>query len=201
MIDYNMESPLNAFAKVQQIGMNRQRSQMGAMDLAQGQEDKARMMAMNALYKQSGGDLRAVEQGLTESGDLQGVMQLRKMNPQANPKDELEMKMMQFDANARVMSGVKDEQSWQAAKPYLQQIWGADVAQHLPERYDPAMVEQNIRMGQSQKDQLAAQREERMAQFQQQQLAQGDRRLGIMEDRMAQGGDNKPVSWQTVQTA
>ncbi len=70
-------------------------------------------------------------------------------------KTKLETGLKQFETMAQVMSGVRDQASYDQARQQAIQILGPEAAASIPPVYDPAQIEQGKLRAMSIKDQMA----------------------------------------------
>jgi len=70
-------------------------------------------------------------------------------------KAKLEAGIKQFDAIGQIMSGVKDQQTYDMARQQVSQIVGPQAMANIPAVYDPATVARNQQQAMSVKEQMA----------------------------------------------
>ena len=96
-----------------------------------------------------------------------------------------------------ILGSAQDQGSYDAGLQKMQQM-GMDVSR-FPKQYSPQTVEQLVQQGMTAKDRLQMQRDERRN-------ALEERKLGLMEQRMMQGGqssglDAQDKGWEVKETA
>ena len=113
------------------------------------------------VVKGFGEDTNANQQALLSAGRLpeanayaKSVSDQNKANLEAH-KMKLETGLKQFESMAQVMSGVKDQASYDQARQQAVQIMGPEAAAQIPAIYDPAQVAQGQIRAMSIKDQMA----------------------------------------------
>lgn len=136
-------------------------------------EREAGMFKMNALRQSAADD--AAYRGVLKSGATpdqipnklfqvglgkQGQEFQKFQNDQAKTqadtyKAKLEAGIKQFDAIGQIMSGVRDQQTYDIARQQIGTLVGPDAMANIPAVYDPATVERNQRQAMSVKDQMA----------------------------------------------
>lgn len=199
---WSMESPLNAMEQVQRMGANRLRGQVAQMDMMQQGQDMSNEMAMNALYKQVGGDPVAMQRELTKAGNMKGSMMFGKMNAGAQQaQQEAKLGDLAYRQKAHEYLGnrIYNSQSQQELDAIRQEGYGmlGDEMDNLPAEWSPEMARHygEASMTFAQKEALAQKREEA--------AYRAEDRAFRREDMASRRADRaeKPVSWQTVQTA
>lgn len=70
-------------------------------------------------------------------------------------KTQLAAGLQKFEIVGQVMSGVRDQATYDLARQQLAQTFGPEIAQNMPPTYDPAVIEQNKTKAMSVKDQMA----------------------------------------------
>lgn len=121
------------------------------------QDDEATRQA----YQSSGGDMAKAMAALQQGGqykqamELQGKMSAQQKEALATQKAQLENHLKTFEVVGQIMSGVKDQASYDASRQQIAQIVGPEAAAKSPAVYDPAVIEQSRQKAMSVKDQLA----------------------------------------------
>jgi len=69
-------------------------------------------------------------------------------------KAKVEQQLQQFQVAGQIMNGVVDQTTWDRARQQTAQLFGPEAAAQLPERYDPALIEQKRAQAMTVKDQL-----------------------------------------------
>lgn len=155
-----MENPVNALAKLLQVQDAQQSQQMNALALDERRRGMADEDQMRALTRQAGGDMNKLRDLTYGAGNykqgavLDKTLTDRKTTELAQRKSELESHLKTFEVTGQIMSGVRDQASWDAARQQTAQLLGPEVAARLPAQYDPAAVQENMRKAMSVKDQM-----------------------------------------------
>ena len=152
-----IESPMNALAQAMQLKQLQQQGQMGEMQM---QERQRGVAADNALAQllaggKSGAD---VYTGLASQGyGKQALAYTKQMQDMAKDKagtekDQLANAVQKLTIGAQLLSGAKDQASYDAARQTALSH-GLDVSR-MPPRFDPAFVAQKLQEGMTMKEQL-----------------------------------------------
>jgi len=86
-------------------------------------------------------------------------------------KTQLANGLQKFEIVGQVMSGVRDQATYDLARQQLAQTFGPEIAQNMPTAYDPMVIEQNKAKAMSVKDQMA----QRLQQIQQEEAMRHNR--------------------------
>lgn len=149
-----IESPVNALAKVMQVQGMQQQNQLGQMKMDQAKAAGARQNKLAELLR--GG---ADEESLRREGFIDEASQIGKDRSAATTsaaqaeKLKLQTAMEKLSAVGQIMAGVKDQASYDQARAQAQAM-GLDVSQSPPQ-YDPALVEQKRQQALTMEQQLA----------------------------------------------
>jgi len=93
--------------------------------------------------------------GLGKQGQAAQKFQTDQQKTQVETqKARLEAGIKQFDAIGQIMSGVRDQASYDLARQQVSQIVGAEAMANIPAVYDPATVARNQQQAMSVKDQM-----------------------------------------------
>lgn len=156
-------------------------------------KDAARTNALREAYDPTTGtiDYGKAEAALAGLGDIDSALALRK---QASDEQALGIKargekmkaaLAEVDARSRIVSGAKDQPTWEAALMRLQQM-GVDVSGE-PKQFDPAYVQSVIEQGLDVKSKLQMQMDERKfdatERYRDRTLKQGEERNAIARNR------------------
>ena len=151
--------PLARFAQFQQASgmMNQNR----LADLAYGEKERALQEEdqMRRLTQQSGGDMGKLRESLYGAGNYKQGMAIDKTMADQQ-KSKIESTLKQFEVVGQIMTGVRDQQSYDMARQQIAQIVGPQAAASMQPNYDPARIEQNRLKAMSVKDQLEAKHKE-----------------------------------------
>lgn len=159
------ESPLNALGNVLQLKNAQQQNQLGQMQLTQQQTGIDRTNRLNALLGGFKPDASPDDQvgQLTRGGFLPEARTLAESSAKVAKekreadKFQLESQLKKFEVSAQIMSGVKDQASWERARQLAAQAFGPEAAAQMPAQYDPALIEENMAKAMSVKDQIEQQ--------------------------------------------
>jgi hypothetical protein len=108
-------------------------------------------------------DRTANQQSLTRAGRLKEAEEYGKGSREAakadleNRKAELEGHMKKFELAGQIMTGVRDQATWDQARAQTAQVFGQEAAAQMPTVYDPQAVEAKRLQAMPVKEQLVAQ--------------------------------------------
>jgi hypothetical protein len=159
------ENPTNALAKILQVQEAQQGQQMNRMKMDEYQRGITEQNALADLYKGAYSpdgklDRNALVSGAASRGLGAKIPGLQKgfadqdKATAETEKAQLEKHLKTFEVTGQIMSGVRDQATWELAKQQTAQLLGADVAARLPAVYDPAAVQANMQQAMSVKDQM-----------------------------------------------
>lgn len=196
------ENPLEQMAKMDQMMAGRRQNQLAELQLQQAQQSIDDENVLRGIYRQhagSGMDAGALATELERQGLYKPAQTLR-TNAAAQTKAGLEAKklqgeigaqgtaaekakieqaLQQFDVVGRLMGGVRDQATYDAARQQAAALLGPDAAARIPAVYDPATVEQNRIKALSIQEQLQARhRELTLAETKRHNLATEDYEVG-----------------------
>ena len=154
---FKMDSPINAMAQMYQLQGAQQANQLNAMQMAE--YERARAEEEGVRNYLTGADIKAPEtrSALATKFGKTGLGYAEALAKQEAAALEQKIKQIDYttkvnDAAASIYGTVKDENSWQAAKPKLAAL-GGDPSK-LPVNYDPNYVDQEKKTALKVKDQL-----------------------------------------------
>lgn len=154
---FQMESPVNALGQMYQLQGAQQANQLNAMKMAE--YERARQEEEGVRNYLAGADVKApeVRSELATKFGKTGLGYAKALAEQDAAALEQKIKQIDYtakvtDAAANIYGTVKDEASWQAAKPKLAALGGDPKA--LPETYDPDFVRREMLAATKVKDQL-----------------------------------------------
>jgi hypothetical protein len=154
---FKMDSPINAMAQMYQLQGAQQANQLNAMQMAE--YERARAEEEGARNFLTRADLKTPEARteLTTRYGKTGMALAKSLAEQdaamlKQKADQLDYTTKVTDAAASIYGTVKDDASWQAAKPRLAALGGDPKA--LPETYDPDFVRREMLAATKVKDQL-----------------------------------------------
>ena len=159
----NTNAPMQAATAYQDGIAERRKSRLEELAAQQAEQQMTDDSAVRDAYKQSGGDQNALLRSLQQRGlgkqamELQGKMTAQQKEQMAMKKAELENHLKTFEVVGQLMSGVKDQASYDEARQQIAQIVGPEAAAKSPAVYDPAVIEQGRMKAMSVKDQMANQ--------------------------------------------
>lgn len=154
---FQMESPVNALGQMYQLQGAQQANQLNAMKMAE--YERTRQEEEGARNFLTRADLKAPEaraELATKYGKT-GMALAKSLAEQENAALEQKIKQIDYtakvtDAAASIYGTVKDDATWQAAKPKLAALGGDP--NKLPETYDPDFVRREMLAATKVKDQL-----------------------------------------------
>ena len=154
---FKMDSPINAMAQMYQLQGAQQANQLNAMQMAE--YERARAEEEGARNFLTRADLKTPEartELVTKFGKT-GVALAKSLAEQEaaalkQKTDQLDYTTKVTDAAANIYGTVKDDASWQAAKPKLAALGGDPKT--LPKTYDPDFVRREMLAATKVKDQL-----------------------------------------------
>jgi len=144
---------------------NKLAMQMNQAKMGEYQRGIEQENALGQAYKASTGadgkiDRNKLYTGVAQSGlgaKLPGIQEGFSKQDKADlevGKAKLEAGLKQYEAMAQIMSGVRDQASYDAARQQAMQIMGPDAAARIPPVYDPAAVEAGRLKAMGIKDQM-----------------------------------------------
>lgn len=154
---FQMESPVNALGQMYQLQGAQQANQLNTMKMAE--YERARQEEEGVRNYLAGADIKAPETraGLATKFGKTGLGYAKALAEQEAAALEQKTKQLEYTAKvtdmaASIYGTVKDDASWQAAKPRLAALGGDP--NKLPETYDPNFVRQEMLAATKVKDQL-----------------------------------------------
>ncbi len=154
---FQMESPVNALGQMYQLQGAQQANQLNTMKMAE--YERARQEEEGVRNYLAGADIKAPETraGLATKFGKTGLGYAKALAEQEAAALEQKTKQLEYTAKvtdiaASIYDMVKDDASWQAAKPRLAALGGDP--NKLPETYDPNFVRQEMLAATKVKDQL-----------------------------------------------
>jgi hypothetical protein len=152
-----MESPINAMSQMYQLQGAQQANQLNSMKMAE--YERARVEEEGLRNFLAGADIKAPQTRaeLTTRFGKTGLGYAKALSDQETAALEQKVKQLDYttkvtDAAASIYGTVKDDASWQAAKPKLAALGGDP--NKLPETYDPNYIRQEMLAATKVKDQL-----------------------------------------------
>jgi hypothetical protein len=147
-----IQSPLDSMVKVQTLKaltLEQEQRQLDLQAKVQAAQDDA---AVRAAFQMHGEDMDAILDTLsrTSKGGYMSVRKFLTEQQAAQAKTATEQyKLFQtrLDTAARILQGVNDEGSFQAALPAVTSVIGPELASQLGTNYDPGRIEQALNWG------------------------------------------------------
>lgn len=161
-----IESPMNALAKVLQVQGFQQEQQLGRMKMQEYERGVQEQNRLADMYR-SGADSNALrragfgKQALEWDEKTAEIDQKRAQGKKA----EADVRKIDFDTEIKriehvssVLSTAKDPQSYEVARMTLAQQFGQDILGKLPQQFDPAALQATIAQGMTIAQRLADER-------------------------------------------
>lgn len=160
-----IESPVNQLAKVLQVQNYQQQGEMNRLTMDEKRRSIEQDAAYNRLYQSAVKPDGTIDRSKLYTGAAQGgfgskIPALQEGFAKSDKaktdaeKAQLESALKKFEVVGQIMSGVRDQASWDMARQQTAQMFGPEAAARLPEQYAPAFVEQNRIRAMSVKDQM-----------------------------------------------
>jgi hypothetical protein len=161
-----IQDPLNALAKVAQVSSLQNQNRLADLAYNNAQRDQESQNALANAYKAAVDpttgtvDRNKLFTGLAQAGQGAKVPALQEQFAKtdtallAQQKAKIEQGLQHFEVVGRIMSGVKDQATYDAARQQAAQMFGPEAAANLPPVYDPATIARNQQQALSIKDQL-----------------------------------------------
>jgi len=153
-----IDSPMNALAKVLQIREAQQGQQLDAMKMDEYRRGVESQNSLRQLLGGFGQDHAANQQRLMQGGYLKEAQDYGKNQSEilksaaATEKDQLANTMQKLSLGAQILGSVTDQASYDRAKATAQ-AHGLDVSRMQP-NYDPAFVDAKRKEGQTMAQQI-----------------------------------------------
>lgn len=147
-----LQTPFELQGQFQQLQQGQKQNRLAEMQLQKAERDEAQQNALAGAYRdyyaQPTQDPNMLYKNLAGAGQgaaIPGVM--KNMNDAAKSgsdaeKAKIETTLKLFDAMGRIMSGVKNQASYENAVQQAAQLLGPDKVANLPREYDPMFVQQ-----------------------------------------------------------
>lgn len=160
-----MESPVNALAKILQVQEAQQGQQMNALKMDEYRSGLQEKNALADLYKGAYGadgklDRAAILRGAADRGLGAKIPTLQKgfadedKTAADTQKAQIEAHLKKFEVAGQIVAGVRDQATWELARQQTEQVFGAEAAAQMPAQYDPALIEQKRLQAMTVKEQL-----------------------------------------------
>lgn len=157
-----IQTRTNALAEIAQLQQGQQQNQLAQMKMQEYQTGLEEKQALKSLLNGLAPDAtpESVTTALTRGGHLteakayaESASKVSKDKRDAE-KAQLEGHLKKFEITGQIMSGVKDQASWELARQQTAQVFGPEAAALMPAQYDPALIEQKRLQALTVKDQL-----------------------------------------------
>lgn len=153
-------SPFENAAMLAQIQQGQAQNRLAQMQLKEAERSDSERNALAGITKQYGNTPeygnRLMEGGFVQQAQAQSKYQVEQAKAAREAeKANIEGHLQKFELVARVMSGVKDQASYDAAREQIGGILGPEAAANIPQAYDPVTIAQNEAKAMSMKEQLA----------------------------------------------
>lgn len=164
-----LQTPFELQHGFQNIQQGQNQNRLAQMQFQEADRVAAERNALTDVTRQYGNSPE-YKNKLLELGNLDAYQKQAKFESEQQKaireakKAQIEDLLQKFDVTERVMSGVRDEQTWQAARQELSAVF-PEAASSMPQNYDPVMIEQNRAKAMPLKDRLAQQWKELDAGF------------------------------------
>ena len=155
-----INTPFEIEAGMQQIQQGQAQNRLAQIQLKEAERSDSERNALARITKQYGNTPeygnRLMEGGFVQQAQAQSKYQDEQAKAAREAeKANIEGHLQKFELVARVMSGVKDQASYDAAREQIGGILGPEAAANIPQAYDPATIAQNEAKAMSMKEQLA----------------------------------------------
>jgi hypothetical protein len=151
----------NALARVLQIQGMQQQQELGQMNMDAQRRDMEDQNALLRVIRGPGFNLDSAEhRSAALAANPKGAQALFKTHADTAKdkalaeKTQLEGQLKKFEIAGQIMSGVRDQATWELARQQTAQVFGAEAAAQMPAEYNPALIEQKRQQAMSVKDQL-----------------------------------------------
>lgn len=156
-----LQTPFELQQGFQNIQQGQNQNRLAQMQFQEADRVAAERNALTDVTRQYGNSPE-YKNKLLELGNLDAYQKQSKFEGEQQKaareakKAQIEELLQKFDVTERVMSGVSDEQTWQAARQELSAVF-PEAASSMPQNYDPVMIEQNRAKAMPLKERLAQQ--------------------------------------------
>jgi hypothetical protein len=163
-----IDSPFEVAAGAAKIHGMRQQNRLADLAFADRERGIEQENALSQAYKSAVGadgqiDRSRLYSGVAQAGagsKLQGIQKGFADQDKATrdaEKTQIESHLKKFEVAGQIMSGVRDQATWEQARQQTAQMFGPEAAAQMPAQYDPALIEQKRVQAMSVKDQLTQQ--------------------------------------------
>lgn len=143
--DFNMLGMLSQMGQLQEMD-DQEKDRRALEDASRQHPDDPNALVMELNKRGRAGLALKVHQTLMDTRQKAALAQ----------KTQLENMTSRFAQASAIASGIKDDASFLRGKELLTQFIGPDLAQHLGDRYDPAVIEQAVQWGSTEQGRLTA---------------------------------------------
>jgi hypothetical protein len=166
-----IQSPVNAFAKMQALQGMQQQNAMNALAMQERQRTIADEANLNRIYGQAYDDQGRLDRNKLFSGmagaNLGAKIPAAQKLLSDQDKAQLETRKLELENTgklvggvASLMYGVKDQASYDAARNAVAQQYGAEAANRLPLMFNPNDVQRRVNQAMTVSDQIQRQQKE-----------------------------------------
>lgn len=157
--------PQEMYAAQGQIQQNELANRLGGLKLQEFEQGVQNKNALAEAYRGATGpdgqiNRNALFGSLAKAGQGAAIPGIQKNFSDSDragiesEKAKLEAQLKTFEVSGQIMSGVKDQATWDRARAQAAQIFGAQAAEKMPLQYDPALVQEKQNQALTVKDQL-----------------------------------------------
>lgn len=155
-----INTPFENAAMAQNLQQGQNQNRLAQMQFQEAERATGERNALSEIAKQYGNTPDHANQlmkaGYVEQSQKQSQYQATQAKTEREAeKANIEGHLQKFEMVARVMSGVRDQASYDAARQELTAILGPEVAAKIPPVYDPAAIAQSEAKSIPMKEQLA----------------------------------------------
>jgi len=153
-------SPLEMYQAKAMIDQNELTSRLGGLKLREAEQQTADQNQLRDVYRQFGSDAAANTNALFKAGlgkeavSYEKAQIDRQKSMADTQKAQIEAHLQKLNVAGQILSGVRDQASWDAARAQTAQMLGPEAAATMPPQFDAALVEQKRNQALSVKDQL-----------------------------------------------
>lgn len=166
-----VQSPVNAFAKMQQLQGMQQQNAINALALQERQRAIADESNLNRIYGQAYDEQGRLDRNKLFSGmagaNLGSRIPAAQKLLSEQDKAQLETRKIELDNTgklvggiASLMYGVKDQSSYDAARNAVAQQYGAEAANRLPLMFNPNDIQRRVNQAMTINEQILRQQKE-----------------------------------------
>lgn len=153
-------SPQEMYAQKAQFDQNELAQRLGGLKVQEFEQGQRDQNQLRNVYSQFGKDTEAninalYKAGLGKEAGAYAKSQADQQKSVADTqKAQIEAHLKKLEVAGQILSGVRDQSSWDAARAQTAQMLGPEAAAMMPPQFDAALVEQKRNQALSVKDQL-----------------------------------------------